>query len=154
MTVKAAFMIFGSGVPSIIEHLGMDNTSAVMAGPVTGSQNPARILHQFFPEYILCPRSDGHPQGQRPSYRFGTRRTGQTAQMPDVAQDACLRRMEINVGLRAEKDNPLLLDPGTDSTFLLPQEFQILFAALLSTVLGVILALSGQSTGKQVKIKN
>jgi hypothetical protein len=48
-------------------------------------------------------------------------------------------------GFVLRKTIPIFWIPAQTVTFLLPQEFQVLFAALLSTVLGVILAISTQS---------
>ncbi|MCK7530557.1 MAG: Mpv17/PMP22 family protein [Marinilabiliales bacterium] len=61
--------------------------------------------------------------------------------MPDVTADSCRPSTGIQCGaIVLKKTIPFFWIPAQTITFLLPPEFQILFAALLSTVLGVILA--------------
>jgi len=147
MTVKAAFMIFGKGVPSIIEHLGMTGTSAIMAGPVTPPKILLAFCISFFLNIFYAPLlmvthriSDLHiasAHGEK----------GRLFRMPDVAQMLASVEWKSMWGFVLKKTIPFFWIPAQTVTFLLPQEFQILFAALLSTVLGVILALSGQGKG-------
>ena len=149
MTVKAAFMIFGNGVPSIIEHLGMSDTSAIMAGPVTPPKILLAFCISFFLNIFYAPLlmvthriSDLHIASAQ-------REKGRLFRMPDVAQMLASVEWKSMWGFVLKKTIPFFWIPAQTVTFLLPQEFQILFAALLSTVLGVILALSGQSTGRR-----
>ncbi len=156
MTVKAAFMIFASGVPSIIQHLGMDNTSAVMAGPVTAPKILLAFCISFFLNIFYAPIlmithrvSDLHISSAHGEL-------SRLLRMPDVAQILASVDWKSMWGFVLKKTIPFFWIPAQTVTFLLPPEFQILFAALLSTVLGVILALSGQkadSSGK-LRIKN
>jgi hypothetical protein len=145
MTVKAAFMIFGNGVPSIIEHLGMENASAVMAGPVTAPKILLAFSISFFLNIFYAPVlmvthrvSDLHiasAHGEK----------SRLLRMPDVAQLLSSVDWKSMWGFVLKKTIPFFWIPAQTVTFLLPQEFQILFAALLSTVLGVILAFSSQT---------
>ena len=149
MTVKAAFMIFGNGVPSIIEHLGMASASAVMAGPVTAGKILLAFCISFFLNIFYAPVlmvthrvSDLHiasAHGEK----------SRLFRMPDVAQMLATVDWRSMWGFVLKRTIPFFWIPAQTVTFLLPPEFQILFAALLSTVLGVILALSGQATGKR-----
>jgi hypothetical protein len=145
MTVKAAFMIFGNGVPSIIEHLGMENASAVMAGPVTAPKILLAFSISFFLNIFYAPVlmvthrvSDLHiasAHGEK----------SRLLRMPDVAQLLSSVDWKSMWSFVLKKTIPFFWIPAQTVTFLLPQEFQILFAALLSTVLGVILAFSSQT---------
>jgi len=149
MTVKAAFMIFGSGVPSVIGHLGMENTSAVMAGPVTSPKIVLAFCISFFLNIFYAPVlmvthrvTDLHI-----SSAHGDR--SRLLKVPDIAHLLASVDWKPMWGFVLKKTIPLFWIPAQTITFLLPPEFQILFAALLSTVLGVILALSGQATGRR-----
>ncbi len=149
MTVKAAFMIFGNGVPSIIEHLGMTGTASIMAGPVTPPKILLAFCISFFLNIFYAPLlmvthriSDLHIASVQ-------REKGRLLRMPDVAQMLASVEWKSMWGFVLKKTIPFFWIPAQTVTFLLPQEFQILFAALLSTVLGVILALSGQSTDRR-----
>src|SRR5665647_1125721 len=145
MTVKAAFMIFGNGVPSIIEHLGMGNASAVMAGPVTAPKILIAFSISFFLNIFYAPVlmvthrvSDLHIVAAHGEKSRLFRR-------PDVAQLLASVEWKSMWGFVLKKTIPFFWIPAQTVTFLLPPEFQILFAALLSTVLGVILAFSSQT---------
>ena len=148
MTVKAAFMIFGNGVPSIMEHLGMTGTASIMAGPVTPPKILLSFCISFFLNIFYAPVlmvthriSDLHIASAHGA-------KGRFFRMPDVAQMLASVEWKSMWGFVLKKTIPFFWIPAQTVTFLLPQEFQILFAALLSTVLGVILAISGQSAGR------
>ena len=56
---------------------------------------------------------------------------------------------DVQWGFVFKKTIPFFWIPAHTITFLLPNEFQVLFAALLGVVLGVILAIAGQMGKKQ-----
>jgi hypothetical protein len=65
--------------------------------------------------------------------------------VPDVARLLASIDWNSMWGFVLKKSIPLFWIPAHTVTFLLPPEFQVLFAALLSTMLGVILALAAGS---------
>ena len=150
MTVKAAFMIFGGGVPLIVSYLGMENPQAVMAGPVTGARvllafAISTFLNIFYAPLLMVTHrvSDLHIAAAA-----GDRR--KLLKMPDVT--GLLASIDWNSmwGIVLKKSIPLFWIPAQTVNFLLPEEFRILVAALYSTVLGVILALAaGSSKGSR-----
>jgi len=148
MTVKAAFMIFGNGVPSIIEHLGMENASAVMAGPVTAPKILLAFSISFFLNIFYAPVlmithrvSDLHI-----ARAHGAK--SKLFRMPGIAQLLSSVEWKSMWGFVLKKTIPFFWIPAQTVTFLLHPEFQVLFAALLSTVLGIILAFSSQTKNK------
>ena len=145
MTVKAAFLIFSGGVPLIIGHLGMADTAAVMAGSVTAPKILLAFCISFFLNIFYAPVlmvthrvSDLHIAAAA-----GDR--NKLLKIPDISQLLSAVDWNIMWGFVLKKTIPIFWIPAQTVTFLLPPEFQVLFAALLSTVLGVILALSSQS---------
>ena len=148
MTVKAAFMIFGGGTPLIMQHLGMENASAVMAGPVTVARvllafAISTFLNIFYAPVLMVTHrvSDLHIAAAA-----GNRRKLLT--VPDVK--GLLASIDWNSmwGIVLKKSIPLFWIPAQTVNFLLPEEFRILVAAIYSTVLGVILALAA-GTGRR-----
>ena len=142
MTVKAAFMIFGGGTPLIMQHLGMGDAAAVMAGPITGARvllafAISTFLNVFYAPVLMVTHrvSDLHIAAAA-----GDRRKLLT--VPDVRK--LLASIEWNSmwGIVLKKSIPLFWIPAQTVNFLLPEEFRMLIAALYSTVLGVILALA------------
>ncbi|MFN2314276.1 MAG: hypothetical protein ABR531_07440 [Bacteroidales bacterium] len=146
MTVKAAFMIFGGGVPLVASHFGMENPAAVMAGPVTGERvllafAISTFLNIFYAPVLMVTHrvSDLHIAASA-----GNRR--KLLRIPEAGHLLGVIDWENSMwGIVLKKTIPLFWIPAHTVTFLLPQQFQILFAALLSTVLGVILALAAGS---------
>ena len=153
MTVKAAFMIFGSGTPLIMQHLGMENPAAVMAGPVTGARvllafAISTFLNIFYAPVLMVTHrvSDLHIAAAA-----GNRRKLLT--VPDVK--GLLASIDWNSmwGIVLKKSIPLFWIPAQTVNFLLPDEFRILVAALYSTVLGVILAMAAGTGNKSGSLK-
>jgi len=147
MTVKAAFMIFGGGTPLIMEHLGMENPAAVMAGPVTGTRvllalAISTFLNIFYAPVLMVTHrvSDLHIAAAA-SDRL------KLLTVPDVRKLLASIDWNSMWGIVLKKSIPLFWIPAQTVNFLLPEEFRILVAALYSTVLGVILALAA---GKRV----
>lgn len=140
MTVKAAFFIFSGGVPAIVTHLGVTDAYTTLAGDLTVGKVVVAFCISFFLNVFYAPVlmvihkvTDAHISNTGGSIlRFFS--------VPDVA--TILRQTNWNTlwGFVLKKTIPLFWIPAQTVTFLLPQEFQILFAAILSTVLGVILA--------------
>jgi len=145
MTVKAAFMIFAGGVPHVAEHLGMTDTAAVMAGNFTINKLILAFSISFFLNIFYAPVlmithkiSDSHIN------KTGGK-TGMFFTKPDIAVLFREIDWEKMWGFVLKKTIPFFWIPAQTITFLLPAEFQILFAAILSTVLGVILAFASGS---------
>jgi len=142
MTVKAAFMIFGGGVPLIMSHLGMENPQAVMAGPVTGARvllafAISLFLNTFYAPVLMVTHrvSDLHIASAA-----GDRH--RLLKMPDVTRLLASIDWNSMWGIVLKKSILFFWIPAQAINFLLPEEFRILVAALYSTVLGVILALA------------
>jgi len=148
MTVKAAFIIFSNGVPLIADHLGMENTAAVMAGQVTAPKVLLAFCISLFLNIFYAPLlmlthrvSDLHIAAAGGNRKRLMRPPAVSHLLGEIDWDSMwgfvLKKTILFFGI-----------PAQTVTFLLPQEFQVLFAALLSTVLGVILALAAAGSRK------
>lgn len=152
ITVKAAFMIFGGGVPLIASYFGMQDPQAVMAGPVTGARvllafAISTFLNIFYAPLLMVTHrvSDLHIAAAA-----GDRH--KLLRVPDVT--GLLASIDWNSmwGLVLKMSIPLFWIPAQTINFLLPEEFRILVAALYSTILGVILAVAAGSGKKSVQL--
>jgi hypothetical protein len=153
MTVKAAFMIFGGGVPLIASHFGMENPAAVMAGPLTGARvllafAISTFLNIFYAPVLMVTHrvSDLHIAAAG-----GDRR--KLLKVPDVTRLLASIDWNSMWGIVLKKSIPLFWIPAQTVNFLLPEEFRILVAALYSTVLGVILALAAGTGNKSESLR-
>ncbi len=149
MTVKAAFMIFGDGVPLIASHFGMADARGVMAGPVTGERVLLALAISFFLNIFYAPVlmvthrvSDLHIAAAAGDSR-------KLLTIPDVTRLLASIDWNSMWGFVLKKSIPYFWIPAQAVNFLLPEEFRILVAALYSTVLGVILAVAAGSRSRE-----
>lgn len=134
LAIKAAFVIFSSGVPAVLVSLGIETSpKLVTAFSISFFMNlifaPVMMtLHKVTDTHILL--------------------TGGTVAglFRRVDTGAILSNINWNMhwGFVLKKTIPLFWIPAHTITFLLPPSFQVLFAALLGIVLGVILAFSAR----------
>jgi hypothetical protein len=141
---KAAFMIFGGGVPAIALHFGMQDPSSVMSGGLSVQKILLSFLISLFLNIIYAPVlmlthkvTDSHIS-----------KTGGTISgfLSPFSVSKTLAEVDWNTmwGFVFKKTIPFFWIPAHTITFLLPQELQILFAAILSTALGLILAFAAR----------
>jgi hypothetical protein len=145
LLIKAAFVIFAAGVPPLLGYLGMNDPSEVMASSFTASKllvafSISLFLNIFFSPVLMTLHkiTDTH---------IHTNNGTLTGFLSPVNTGKILAGIDWNMhwGFVLKKSIPLFWIPAHTLTFLLPAEFQILFAALLGIVLGVILAFASKS---------
>ncbi|HNX66208.1 MAG TPA: hypothetical protein PKH02_04960 [Bacteroidales bacterium] len=137
---KAAFIIFSGGVPSIMMHLGMTDPAAIMAGGITVQKVALSFCISFFLNIFFAPVlmithkvTDTHIVETGGSLR-------KFFSVVDTARILDKIDWRTMWGFVLKKTIPFFWIPAHTITFLLPSELQILFAAVLSTALGLILA--------------
>jgi hypothetical protein len=140
IAIKAAFVIFSSGAPVILNHLGLNGTSAIMASPISGSKlliafSISLTLNLIFSPVLMTAHriSDTHIMRNGGSV---------LCFLKPIKVKEILKETDWNMhwGFVLKKTIPLFWIPAHTITFLLPVDFQILFAALLGIALGIILA--------------
>jgi hypothetical protein len=143
LTIKAAFTLFSAGAPVILTYLGMQGTKAIMASPISGSKlliafsisltmnltfSPVLMtFHKITDLHII--KYNGSLSCFLHPINFG-----KTLQGID---------WDMHWGFVLKKSIPFFWIPAHTITFLLPVDFQILFAAMLGIALGIILAFAG-----------
>jgi len=144
--IKSAFMIFSSGVPPLLEYLGMKEpvlalNSSFSAGKLFVAFSISFFLNIFFSPLLMTLHkiTDIHIQ-----------KNGGTLKglLSSVKTEKILYGIDwrMHWGFVLKKTIPLFWIPAHTLTFLLPAEYQILFAALLGIVLGVKLAFAAGTT--------
>jgi len=149
LAIKAAFVIFSAGVPPMIAYLGMEKPLEILAGSFTAQKLIiafciSLFLNMFFSPVLMTLHkiTDTHIQRYNGSinslYNF--------IHVKDILQNI---DWNMHWGFVLKKTIPFFWIPAHTLTFLLPQQFQILFAALLGIALGIILAFASvKSTDK------
>lgn len=138
--IKAAFVIFSAGGPAILSQLGMNSPAAIFAGPLNGLKILVAFTISFSLNLIFSPVlmtlhkvTDTHI----------LKNSGKlNSLVTPIEFRTILSGIDWNMhwGFVLKKTIPLFWIPAHTLTFLLPVDFQILFAAMLGIVLGVILA--------------
>jgi len=150
LTVKTAFVIFGAGAPAFMEMMGMNNASEIIRNPFT----PAKILvafsisvslNLFYAPVLMTFHkiTDIHISNTGGTIRglFSPIKFGEI--FPVI-------NWKAQWNFVFKKTIPLFWIPMQTINFLLPPQYQILVAALLGIVLGVLLAVSEPGTKENV----
>ncbi len=140
LSVKAAFIIFSGGVPALLAYLGMENPALVLSSGLTFSKllvsfSISLFLNLFFSPVLMTVHkiTDKHIQNSNGTF------TGFLSAV-NVSEILAGIDWKLHWGFILKKSIPLFWIPAHTVTFLLPPDFQILFAAVLGIVLGVLLA--------------
>jgi hypothetical protein len=148
--IKIEFTIFAAGSPVVVDDFLYKLPENVMAGGLT----PAKILAAFSvsalmntlfaPVFMTLHKiSDIHIE------ETGGTLSGYFSQV-DIARILKKINWSVMWGFVFKKTLPLFWIPAHTITFLLPPNLQIVFAAALGIVLGLILALAGMSKQKEL----
>jgi hypothetical protein len=140
LAIKAAFILFSAGAPAILSYLGMDHPADVLAGEMSWGKllvafTVSLTLNLTFSPVLMTFHriSDTHIMlngGELRSFFI----------QPDIRSILTGFDWNMHWGFVLKRSIPLFWIPAHTITFLLPVDFQILFAAMLGVVLGVILA--------------
>ena len=141
-TIKLAFVIFGKGTPAFLTYMGLEDAGSLMgsafgagkllvAFSISAAMNliyaPVMMtLHKITDTHIL--NNGGTVAGLFKPIRFG-----------DIMASI---NWQVQWNFVFKKTIPFFWIPAHTITFLLPEQFQVLFAALLGIALGVILAVA------------
>ncbi|MDP3352915.1 MAG: hypothetical protein Q8S44_04160 [Flavobacteriaceae bacterium] len=140
ITIKVAFVIFAIGTPAFLESMGLENVKQIMANPFTFHKigiafsisiamnliyAPVMMtLHKITDTHII--NNLGTLKGFLSPIKFGEIMTNLD--------------WKTQWNFTFKKTIPFFWIPAHTITFLLPTDFQVLFAAILGICLGVLLA--------------
>ena len=140
ISIKIAFVVFSSGTTSFLEYLGMDSPGELIKDGLNGKKiliafSISAILNLFYAPVLMTFHkiTDAHI-----IMNHGTLK----GLFTPIRFTSILQNMNWTVhwNFVLKKTIPLFWIPAQTITFLLPEEWQILFAAILGIVLGAILA--------------
>ncbi len=143
ISLKIAFVVFDTGTREFLAFAGMENVTAVMQGGISAPKvlvafSISTFLNVFYAPLLMTTHkvTDTHIVNNGGTIR------GLFTRMPIAS---ILKEIDWSSlwGFVIKKTIPLFWIPMQTITFLLPAEQRILFAALLSVVLGAILAFAG-----------
>ncbi|MEE4198078.1 MAG: hypothetical protein V2I54_10570 [Bacteroidales bacterium] len=148
LTIKMAFVIFATGTPEFLAYLGFDQVVEAMAGSfsplkllvaftISAAMNliyaPVMMtLHKITDTHII--NNGGSLKGFFKPIRFG--------------EIMANMNWTVQWNFVFKKTIPFFWIPAHTITFLLPSHYQVLFAALLGIILGVLLAIASLKSEK------
>ncbi|PKP02604.1 MAG: hypothetical protein CVU11_11200 [Bacteroidetes bacterium HGW-Bacteroidetes-6] len=143
-----AFKVFASGVPVFLEYMGLEGSAASMKAGFSSTQLITAFFISFFMNLIFAPiMMTFHKITDTHIEQNGGRVTSLFKCIP---MGSILGNINWNVqwSFVFKRTIPFFWIPAHTITFLLPEEFRVLFAAVLGIALGVILAIASQMNKK------
>jgi hypothetical protein len=142
MTIYAAFAIFAAGTPVFLEKVGFEDAGAVLQGElswkkVVVSFSISTALNLFYAPVMMTFHkiTDIHILKNGGTLKGFFSPVDFTGSFREINWD-------VQWNFVFKRTIPLFWIPAQTITFLLPEEFRVLFAAFLGIVLGVLLAIA------------
>lgn len=144
MFINGAMTVFSSGIPTLMQNLGMPDTLATFQGPLSWGKFAIALsisvaMNTFFAPVFMT----FHKITDMHIHNHGGRLSALVTPIPMGKLMAELD-WKKQWGFVFKKTIPLFWYPAHTITFLLPGELRVLFAALLGIVLGVLLAVAAK----------
>jgi hypothetical protein len=145
LSIKMAFIIFSNGTAAFVEYLGLDGAHASLAKPITITAMITAFSISTAMNIIYAPVmmtlhriTDTHIAQMGGSIK---------ALITPIPFRSIVPSLDWSNlwNFIFKKTIPLFWIPAHTITFLLPEQYQVLFAAMLSIALGVILSMAKHS---------
>lgn len=142
MTIYMAFAIFASGTPILLEKLGFADASGIILGDLSWKKllvsfSIATVLNLFYAPLMMT----FHKITDIHILETGGTLAG-LFKGPDFARIFREINWDVQWNFVFKRTIPLFWIPAQTITFLLPEEYRVLFAAFLGIVLGILLAVA------------
>lgn len=148
LTIKMAFVVFATGTPQFMEYLGISGAVASMAGSTTLTKLLVAFAISIAMNVMYAPVMMTFHKITDLHIAAHNGKTKSLLLPVDFASHFKAIDWNIQWHFVFKKTIPLFWIPAHTITFLLPPDFQVLFAALLSVLLGLILALASLKSKK------
>ena len=149
LTIKMAFVIFGKGTPLFLEYMGVEGATKILSQEFSMAKIGVAFAISVAMNLIYAPvMMTLHKITDTHIVQNGGTFEGlfKPIQFKKIFVEL---NWEVQWTFVFKKTIPFFWIPAHTITFLLPEGFQVLFAALLGIALGVILAIAAQmSKGK------
>lgn len=142
LTIKLAFVIFSSGTVSFLTYMGMENAGEAIKGGFTADKLFVAFCISVFMNSIYAPvMMTLHKITDTHILSTGGTIKGLFTPI-DFRGIITNLNWDVQWNFVFKKTIPFFWYPAHTITFLLPEDFQVLFAAALGIALGTILALA------------
>jgi hypothetical protein len=148
LAIKTAFTIFAGGTPMFLEYLGMNEASAIIKGDLIWAKVLVAFCISMAMNLTFGPvMMTFHKITDTHILQTGGKLSGLFSPLP-IRKIITGMNWDVQWNFVFRKTIPFFWIPAHTITFLLPPEYQVLFAALLGLMLGVILSVAGQMSRK------
>ena len=148
LTIKLAFVIFATGTPNFLAYMGVDGAVTAMKGGFSSVKLLVAFSISLTMNVIYAPVmmtlhkiTDIHIIANKGTIGGLFSKIHFVKILKEINWD-------VQWNFVFKKTIPFFWIPAHTITFLLPPDFQVLFAALLGIVLGVILSVASMKTSK------
>lgn len=144
LTINLAFVIFSSGTLKFLDYMGMQNVKETFEGTLTLNKVLIAFCISTFMNTIYAPvMMTLHKITDTHIMNNGGTITGflRPIQMGEMFKSI---NWDIQWNFVFKKTIPFFWIPAHTITFILPQDYRVLFAAVLGIALGVILSLAAR----------
>ena len=148
VSIVAAFSIFRNGTPAFLEYLGIQGSKLSLKEDFSGIKLLTAFSISFCMNLIFAPvMMTFHKITDTHIHKWNG---ALEAFIHPIQFGEILKGIDWKVqwGFVFARTIPLFWIPAHTLTFLLPEEFQVLFAALLSVFLGILLSIAILKTKK------
>ncbi|MCD4795429.1 MAG: hypothetical protein K8R54_19515 [Bacteroidales bacterium] len=142
ITIKLAFVIFASGTPVFLEYLGLKDAGKILSGNLCGNKVLVAFSVSFAMNLIYAPvMMTLHKITDIHIINKGGKLSSLVKKI-HFAEIFKSINWDVQWHFVFKKTIPFFWIPAHTVTFLLPEDFRVLFAALLGIALGLILAVA------------
>jgi len=140
LAIKMAFMVFIIGTPQFLQYMGLEGAAAAMKGDLTITKVLVAFSISVALNTIFAPiMMTFHKITDAHITKNGGTLSGFFTPIKFAEMFKTIN-WDIQWGFVFKKTIPFFWFPAHTITFLLPADYQVLFAALLGVVLGILLA--------------
>ena len=149
LTIKIAFLIFATGTPVLLEYLGMKGALSAFSEPLGGKKIMVAFFTSSAMNLVYAPvMMTFHKITDNHILSTGGTLRGFFSPIP-IGKIFVNLNWDVMWNFVFKKTIPFFWIPAHTITFLLPPDWQVLFAALLGIALGTILAVADMTEKKE-----
>ena len=144
LTIKMAFIIFSAGTPIFLEYLGFKGAEKALAGPFSVDKLAVAFCTSTAMNIVYAPVMMTFHKITDAHILANDGKLTALLKPIHVREIFIHLNWEVQWNFIFKKTIPFFWIPAHTLTFLLPPDYQVLFAALLGIVLGSILAFANK----------
>ena len=144
LTIKMAFIIFATGTPILLEYVGFKGAEKALSGPLSVDKVAVAFCTSTAMNIVYAPVMMTFHKITDAHILANDGKLSALLKPIHIREIFIHLNWEVQWNFIFKKTIPFFWIPAHTLTFLLPPDYQVLFAALLGLVLGSILAFANK----------